>query len=643
MRKALTLLACCITSGLYAQPMPYEADTAGVVNLDQIVVTGTRTKKTLSNTPVVTRVISSLDMQRLDATDIKDVLVAELPGVEFTYSMNQQVTINMQGFGGMSVLFLIDGERMAGETLDNIDFQRLNIDDIERVEVVKGAASALYGSNSVGALVNIITKTHSEPWQAHLDAHVGSRNGEQRYGGAFSFNNKKWTNFLNLQQSSFDSYKVYDKGRSDSTQIFGSRQYNVKDKLIYAINERQKLIARGGYYFRERNMSPDDKDRAKDISAGLKYTADLGLGDNLEIGYTFDRYDKSDYYPSTGDDIMDYRNMQNSLRALYVRHFDDSFSLTFGGDGMVDYLKSYQFQEDGSHSQTTADLFVQSDWEIGKHWELIGGLRTDYFSKYGWELTPKVSAMYRVGEFRLRGGYAKGFRAPTLKEMYMNFNMADIFNIYGNTDLESEKTHSFSASAEYSWGSYNAVISGYYNLIDNEITTIWDASLDNGRGAMHYVNVGGTNLASADATVTARYPFGLGWKLSYAFFHEFTRNDAPNTSDSRPHSLTWQASYHQKYRKYYWEVTINGRHLSDADFHTYNSGSYTSYVKTHSPGYQVWRLSLMQRFWRGVTLTAIIDNIFNYKPDEYQYNSLFTQGTTFLFTLAVDIEKFFKK
>ena len=79
--------------------------------------------KLLKDAPIVTRVISELDIKRMDATNIGDLLQTELPGIEFSYSMNQQKSLNMSGFGGNSVLFLVDGERLAGETLDNVELQ----------------------------------------------------------------------------------------------------------------------------------------------------------------------------------------------------------------------------------------------------------------------------------------------------------------------------------------------------------------------------------------------------------------------------------------------------------------------------------------------------------------------------------------
>ena len=117
--------------------------TENVNHLETVVVTATRTPKLLKDVPVITRVIEAKDFLTTDIGNVQDLLQTELPGIEFTYSMNQQVSLNMQGFGGNSVLFLVDGERMAGETLDNVDYSRLGLNDVGRIEIVKGAASSL--------------------------------------------------------------------------------------------------------------------------------------------------------------------------------------------------------------------------------------------------------------------------------------------------------------------------------------------------------------------------------------------------------------------------------------------------------------------------------------------------------------------
>ena len=155
------LLGLCINS--FAQDSwPNDTCEWDVLNLDEVVITGTRVPKQLKDTPVQTTLITSKDIERSDATDIQGLLQAELPGVEFSYAMNQQVHLNFGGFGGQSLLFLVDGERMAGETLDDVDFSRIDMNNVERIEIVRGASSALYGSNAGGGVINIITKRASK-------------------------------------------------------------------------------------------------------------------------------------------------------------------------------------------------------------------------------------------------------------------------------------------------------------------------------------------------------------------------------------------------------------------------------------------------------------------------------------------------
>ena len=115
--------------------------------LGEVVVTGTRTPKMLKDIPVVTTVISEREIEKTGSLTIADVLQTEIPGVEFGRQMDGQVVMNMQGMGGSDILFLIDGEKMAGESMNNIDYERLNMDNVERVEIVRGAGSALYGSS----------------------------------------------------------------------------------------------------------------------------------------------------------------------------------------------------------------------------------------------------------------------------------------------------------------------------------------------------------------------------------------------------------------------------------------------------------------------------------------------------------------
>ncbi len=174
--------------------------------------------------------INARELARLDATNVQDLLQQELPGVEFSYAMNQQTHLNFSGFGGQGVLFLVDGERLAGETMDDVDFTRLNMDNVERIEIVKGAASALYGSNATGGVINIITKRNRQPWTLNVNARYAKHN-EQRYGASWGLNSKHWNNMLSAHFNRMDNYDVHSAAnpvtRIIST-VYGDKTVNLE-------------------------------------------------------------------------------------------------------------------------------------------------------------------------------------------------------------------------------------------------------------------------------------------------------------------------------------------------------------------------------------------------------------------------------
>ncbi|MCD8297300.1 MAG: TonB-dependent receptor [Prevotella sp.] len=615
-----------------------------LINLNTVTVTGTRTPRLLVKAPVVTQIITRDEILKTDATNLKDVLTEEIPGLEFTFSMDQQVSLTMSGLGGLSILILVDGERLAGETLDNADYLRLNTDDIERIEIIKGAASALYGSNSVGAVMNIITRRPKEAWSTNVNTHFGTH-GEQRHGGSVGFKTGQFTSLTNVQTNSIDTYDIKDREGDGRTTVYGNRQWNFKERLSYQIDSKNLLTGHAGYYFHERNYSEYKNNRARDFMGGLQWQGTLGTSDRLNVSYTFDRYDKSEYYTRIRKDFIDYKNVQNSLRVLYTHDFSCGVTWIAGGDAMSDYLMSYQFDDNGSHSEYTADVFTQAEWKINEHWNLVGGLRADWLSKSSWNVSPKIAAMYSVGNLNVRASYSRGFRAPTLKEKYMNFDMGSIFMIYGNSSLTAEHSHSFALSGEYAYKRYSITATGYFNIMGNEITTLWDSSLVTSisNGSMVYQNIKGRDLVGADVTLMGRYPCGIGAKVSYAYFHEIARGGNLKYSDTRPHSLTVKIDYRKTLRDYEFDVIFSGRVLSSVNYYTYASDYSSRDVLTSSPAYSIWKLALSQRIRRAFNLLLSVDNLFNYRSKVFQYNSPVTTGTTFSGTLSIDIEQLFKR
>lgn len=222
----------------------------------------------------------------------------------------------------------------------------------------------------------------------------------------------------------------------------------------------------------------------------------------------------------------------------------------------------------------------------------------------------------------------------------MNFDMASIFYIYGNEELKPETSHNFSLSAEYVRGCYNLTATGFYNLVNDRITTAWNREL----GGMRYMNMARLQVAGAEANVSVKYACGVSARVSYAYTCELIARGEPLVSSTRPHTATARVGYGRSWKNYSFDIALNGRWLSRMTTDEYTSAA--SYEETEAvtyPGYTIWKLTLTQRIARGVNLTAAVDNLFGYVPSYYYSNSPTTLGTTLSVGLAIDIDRFFGK
>lgn len=622
-------------------PPKVEAKPDSVVRLEEFVVTGTRTPKPLKDVPIETRVITKSDIEKRDAADVQELLQGELSGMEFTLSMNGQTTLDMQGFGGGSVLFLLDGQRLAGETLDNVDYSRIDLQSIERIEIVKGAASSFYGSNAVGGVINIITKKQREPWSVNLNGRYGAHNS-QRYGGTLGLNKGIFTSLTTVQHSSVDEIDLRKEGQllaGDITNISAEKTWNAKEQLTIRPTDKLVITARGGYFFRERYTSKQETDRYRDYSASLGADYWFSPWDKLEVSYSFDEYDKSDYSTITATDTRNYSNRQHIVRTLFNHNFTEKTVLSIGGDYLNDYLMSYQFAGGEAKSQHNLDGFVQADFAVTERLSAIAGLRFDYYSASKLKhLSPKAGLMYRLPHLTLRLSYSDGFRAPSLKEMFMVYDMAGIFMIYGNENLKSETSHNFRASAECNFGVHNLTLSGFHSAVLNRISTVWNNDL----GGQSYVNMGRIAVSGLEAGYSAKLSCGLSLTASYSYTRERAIEGLDVGFSARPHALTFRIDYNKKWNeRFNTNLALSSRMLSSLDCLEYTPFANDELISRHYPGYSLWKLTLSQRLFRAALLTLTLDNIFNYVPDYYYFKSPITTGRTLTVGLSLDLEKLF--
>lgn len=658
----LSLLLCCFGAPRSAEaqrlrPQGGLADST----LTTAVVTGTRTPRRIAESPVQTRVITAEDIRRADANNVQDVLTHELPGLEFTQAMSGNVNLNFGGFAGQGVLVLVNGERLAGETMDNVDFERLNLSDVERIEIVRGAASALYGSNAAGGVINIITRQQiHRPYELRWEMRNG-RHDESRQNLFFATGQGRITQLLTLSRTAADEYRLQNPGdvtrhtKYSLNRVPGGRTFQARERFVVRPDDHWTLSGNVGYYFRQRDFDPGERNRYRDFAGGVKADWNGHNGRRAEVGYRFDQYDKSDYYVATGLDVRDYSNVQHTVRALYSTASlplwaeGHTLELTGGGDLARDYLLTYQFRGD-AHRQFTADGYVQADFHFGAQWEAVATARYDYFSVgHHGRPTTKLTARYRNGAWTLRASYGQGFRAPTLKEKYMNFFLNDIFIIRGHEQLRPEVSHNWHVSADWSKGGTEVSSSVSYNRVLDRITTAEPTTERDGLSGLpfvDYINVPRLTVWNVQLCVNHRRRLGSG-TLSGTFQYAFTHEQAPTVGTltpympARPHSATARLAYDRRFSpQYAVGVQLSGRFLSALSGREYNSATGASRT-LHYPAYALLRLALTQQMGTAVRLNLTADNLLNYRPHIYYYNAPLTDGLNLSVGMTLDLDRLF--
>ena len=270
---------------------------------------------------------------------------------------------------------------------------------------------------------------------------------------------------------------------------------------------------------------------------------------------------------------------------------------------------------------------------------MVGSVRYDYFSASSLNaLTGRLALVYKFPWMTFRANYASGFRAPTLKEMYMHFDMGSMgYWIIGNPELEPEKSNNFNVAIERQNrirnsgildGVYNFTLMGYCNLFDKRITTI-DYTFEGKESALYW-NEDGVNVWGVDVSLGHYFDWGLTLKLNYSWMHETGNVYFSQFNQPRNHSMTWRIGYAHRFARFYaLDAALSGR----------SQGEPQSGRTDVDQGYTIWKLMLQHHLWQGITLNTAIDNLFNYKPRGYYYSSPLTTGTSFSVGLSVDLDK----
>ena len=609
-----------------------------LLNLDEVTVTGTRTEKTVAETPVMTRIVPSEVLQRNDFESMIDVLEYNIPGLRFNTDPRGN-NIQVQGLENSYILILVDGERLSTTPGGPIDFDRLTTANIKKIEVLKGAASALYGSSAMGMVINIITDIPKRPLEGWAKVRYGKYNDLQLDAGV----GMKYKGFYAqtlFNRTSSDGYDLTPETPESFTEN-PSHHMTIEEKLGWN-NQYSRITVKGSLYWGEvenpwESTAPT---HYRSLTKTLQVNAEHAFNDRYKLYGTY----AGDFY--TRKTVYDFLYLPDSTNAWSheqtVRLVDefkpwDNLVIVkgFEWNGTKNYNKMQYGKEKTIRDMDDANLFAQADWMITDRLEVIGGFRYTHNSEFGSAFTPKINLMYSPGNFKIRAGYSRGFKTPGLTELYSDFNMGSVSHNIGNPDLKAEHSDYFSVSGEYTWqGRLMLTAELYQNTVDNKINS-YNVDIEDPKPGelgteLRYETVKGVRIRGAEATATYYPVSALLLRTSYAFCDALNKETGLQLSGNSIHAMNWSASLHGKLLKHEGAVTLSGRWDSkriskSRRTETDDSGQEVEVITTRTkPGYTMWKLTAQYTPWTWkymrLSVTGGVDNLFDFVDTSIIYD-----------------------
>lgn len=609
------------------------AMTETSIDLNAVVVTGTRTEKNLKNVPVLTQAIHSGDLEKRNIIDITEALETVVPAVEFK-STAWGKSMTLAGIDPQYVLFLMNGERMAGETFGDMDYSRINLADIEQIEVVKGAASTLYGSNALGGVVNIITRNPIEPFNISASARYSNFNTQNYRLSTGS----KFGRFSNNFSAGFDKTDGYDllEGNSYRTQ---EREdvFIVSDRLRFTPSTRWLMEGNVTFFSKNRdNTSASLHDRRnQDLMYGGKTSYFFNSKNSITLSWNSDNYKLlNKINPDSLE--TDYDNKYKNGRILGHFELAPWNNLIVGTEYIHENLTAPRNQID-QKTNTDWVVFLQEDLKISERMSVTAGLRANHNEIYKWNLTPQATAMYKIWVLTLRGAYAQGYKTPTLKEKYMYFQIPvpglPMF-LAGNEDLEPEKSDYFSFSTEYARDGVTFSVSAYHNRIKNLIAASDTFVMKPGRIIEYaYENQSDATMNGIDFMLRTKINRFLTASANVAFVKKINEATGKEYSNTRKFLAGTNLDYDRKFGDYTLNMNLQGNFFGDNQLELMDERT-GEVSQLNLKSFSLWKFNTTHTFNSNYHVKLGVHNIFNFVDDTGGYNNG-TPGRTFMIGLGI--------
>ncbi len=628
------LLGCALAMGF----TPTWADPSrSAVVTREVVVTGTRTEKLWEESPVRVEVVSREEIEKTHARNLKEAL-EDVPALSLK-PIHGKTGFGawLQGFDADRVLVLLNGEPITPSTGSAVDLTQIATADIERIEIVKGATSALYGSNAMGGVINVVTRRPARPFAYRLSLDGGSY-GEKDRGGdpiaartlsaGWSFAAEAASLQLHASLREGDGYALDPDSFRTEGAAGGKRNLDLRVSWRPSAETEFYLAPR---LYREAvsnnvlDIAPGigeirriKRERARRTRVAAGFVRDSRGGGRLHGWWMVDRWRSLTQRDAltTPEVDQERRARMDWTRAelQWDRPWGDWQVVTAGlvlGSATLgqyqDRLGQGRTVEVDGKRRRYAEAYLQNDLFLGEHWELVPGLRLQHDSDFGFHAAPKFSLRYTPvwlaeGAAQVRLSAGRGYRVPNLKERFYVFDHSQLgYMVLGDRGLQPERSDSVQLGIEWSRpGAFRFDLNLFRHRVQDLIETRLDAarSAQLGLDVFTYQNYSRARIQGLEANTALT--FGpLRWRSGYTWL-ESEDLVSGKTLRGRPR--------HQLKSSLDWRLRPRGGELSLRG--VYQSAEFYDADNTmRSPSWATWDIKLSHPLGRGIRWYAGIDNV----------------------------------
>ena len=501
----------------------FTAQAQEEAELEKMVITATMTEREIENAPGSIEVVTSLEIEEMDAQTVADALEMATDLI-VEGETGRTKTPSIRGAGGKHTLVLIDGRRLSAGYKGFVDINQIPVDMIDRIEVVRGPTSALYGSDAIGGVVNIITKKPPRESEMGATFQYGISTygeGEEPVGRAYVGSSIERFGFILA-----GGYKHKHKWNRDGIVPDDGDDVelgSINGRFSFDLNDNHGLLAGFEYSDMEReglrfyqNLDRERTSEDKRHGYFLEYDGKPSTFCNLMLrAYHSEHENEIGFSPDadvTGEE--DAKRKLNQAETRFTGAFFDRHILTAG----CEYRE--ESREDAAGRDDDIDnlgLYLQDEYQVVDPLSIILSVRFDEHSKAGSEWTPRASIIYGIlDNLRFKASYGKGFNAPSISELFVVSYRKRGKQVYEpNPDLDPERSDSYEAAIEGEYKKFWGRITAFRNEVKNLIEAVYYGSTGSGKTKIDYYRYQNIDEATMEG-VELEGGVDLPWSFSFS-------------------------------------------------------------------------------------------------------------------------------